>query len=270
MRSSPRLSQSEADTTSNDESLDSEPQTESPSEISASESTATFASQTIESAIESANEEMECAAIGMGLLAGELPVVGSKKDYRRITKRLLRQTTTRPACLMLTGAETEIDTTESALAIAQLIAQEQKCKTLLVDANFVSKSLTKMTLGTDKPGISEVVVGTTTLREVVARTDIENLFIVGCGQSKISENDQLQQALGESKEMMKNDFDLIIIDGGTGSTALTQSWGRCIEACYLVVAMNASETNATEETVKSLQHAGVPLMGCIVTNDVAG
>lgn len=145
--------------------------------------------------------------------------VNGTEDFRALRSRLhqLREQMTLKSVLVTSAVSAE-GRSFMAANLAQAMACQQACRTLLVDADFRSPSL-HHALGTSaRPGLSDYLLGEADDSEIMQSGQIENLYFAAAGrpvsgQTELLSNGRLKMFLAKASSL----FDWIIID----STAVT-------------------------------------------------
>lgn len=139
--------------------------------------------------------------------------------------------------------------------LAQVMACQQGCRTLLLDADFRSPSLHRA-LGTSlSPGLSEYLLGEAEDSEIIQSGQIENLFFTAAGrpvsgQSELFSNGRLKRFLDGAGSQ----FDWIIIDS-TAAMPVSDS-GIIANYCHgtlLVVRSNSTPFDVVRKAREKLR-----------------
>jgi tyrosine-protein kinase Etk/Wzc len=157
-------------------------------------------------------------------------------------------------------------TTAANLAIT--FAQQGQ-RTLVVDADL-RRSVLDKTFGVARaPGLTDVIVGNTTLAEAVKASHIPNLSVLPSGQhppnpSELLGSSSMQAVLAEAKEM----FDVVLFDSPP-LLAVTDAaiLSTMVDGTLLVVRMGATARDAVRRAVHQLRAVRGRLLGAVL-NDV--
>jgi tyrosine-protein kinase Etk/Wzc len=157
-------------------------------------------------------------------------------------------------------------TTTANLAIT--FAQQGQ-RTLVVDADL-RRSVLDKTFGVARaPGLTDVIVGNTSLADAVKASHIPNLSVLPSGQhppnpSELLGSAAMQRVLAEAKEM----FDVVLFDSPP-LLAVTDAaiLSTMVDGTLLVVRMGATARDAVRRAVHQLRAVRGRLLGAIL-NDV--
>ena len=165
--------------------------------------------------------------------------------------------------LMVTSAIPGEGKTYVSLNLA--MASAQSCaKTLLIDADMRKKTCSRILKDTrDTPGFSDVLAGNARLENVIAPTEIPNLFFLSAGENLRSPAEWLSPAaLKSTLEDALKEFDQIILDTPP-VLAVSDSLIMATEmqaVCY-VVGSGKAQYREVERACKLLAEAGNPPLG---------
>lgn len=182
--------------------------------------------------------------------------VSGAEDFRALRARLLqlREQRTLRSVLVASAVSAE-GRSFMAANLAQAMACQQGCRTLLLDADFRNPSL-HHALGTSaKPGLSEYLLGEADDCEIMQCGQIENLFFAAAGrpvsgQTELLSNGRLKMFLANASSL----FDWIIVD----STAVMPVSDSGIIANYcdgtlLVVRSNSTPFDVVRKAQEKLR-----------------
>ena len=180
--------------------------------------------------------------------------------FARAAKRLHTIVLTSP------GPADGKSTTAANLAVT--FAQQGQ-NTLVVDTDL-RRSVLDKTFGVARaPGLTDVIVGTTSLAEAVKPSGIPNLSILTSGQhppnpSELLGSPAMQRVLAEAKEM----FDVVLFDSPP-LLAVTDAaiLSTMVDGTLLVVRMGATARDAVRRSVNQLRAVRGRLLGAVL-NDV--
>ena len=146
---------------------------------------------------------------------------------------------------------------------------QQGQKTLLVDADLRRAVLDK-TFGVPRtPGLTEVVVGVSSLDDAVHGTSVENLFIMGSGQLPPNPSELLGSArMREVLEAARAQFDVILFDSPP-LLAVTDAavLSTVVEGAILVVRMGSTSREAVRRAAAHLRTVNSRVLGAVL-NDI--
>jgi len=137
-----------------------------------------------------------------------------REEFRRLRARLYQLRETRPVkSILVTSALPGEGRSFTAANLAQVMARQQGCRALLIDADLRSPSLHKVLGTSPSPGLSEFLLGDAKELEVIQRGQMENLFFIPAGppvtgQTELICNGRLRILLNGLESL----FEWIIID----------------------------------------------------------
>ena len=146
---------------------------------------------------------------------------------------------------------------------------QQGFRTLLIDADLRKPSVSKLFFNENlKPGLSEVLMGSTPVAEAIVPTKVENLSILPAGGIAPNPSELLAQPqFGETVRKLKDEYDRIVIDSSPvlavrDPLLLAQS----VDACCLIVRAGRSPSKATVQAIRLLAEANTPVMGVVLNS----
>jgi len=175
-----------------------------------------------------------------------------KEDFRALRSRLyqLREKIALKKILITSSVPKE-GRSFVAANLAQVLARQQGCRVLLIDADLRSPGL-HLALGTGvAPGLSEYLLGETGEVAIIQRGQMTNLFFIASGrpvsgQSEIVSNGRLTRLFARLAEL----FDWIIIDS---PAALPVSDAGLIASCCDGVLMVIRSNSTPFDIVRKAQ-----------------
>ena len=182
--------------------------------------------------------------------------VNGTEDFRALRSRLhqLREQVSLKRVLVASALPRE-GRSFMAANLAQVMACQQRCRTLLLDADLRSPSLHRA-LGTSaSPGLSDYLLGEAEESEIIQSGQIENLFFAAAGrpvsgQSELLSNGRLKTFLDGAGSL----FDWIIIDS-TAAMPVSDS-GIIANYCHgtlLVVRSNSTPFDVVRKAREKLR-----------------
>jgi Mrp family chromosome partitioning ATPase len=174
------------------------------------------------------------------------------------------------------------------LALALVIANDLARRVCVVDLNWWSPGLTSQIdpaviaasaarrhfwqkprvvepTPFDKPGLADLIAGTSSLEEALIQTDRPNLFLLTAGQvpvmqrPAIARSDSLKQIVAE----LADQFDHVLLDVPailtTSDAIALASLG---EACCLVVRQGITATYHVQQSLDAVKH--LPILGVVL------
>jgi len=175
---------------------------------------------------------------------------------------------TRPKTLIVTSAlPNEGKTTLSAnLAITLAFSG---AKTLVVDADMRRGKLSNLFGITEGPGLSNILLSSTTWKEVMLQTTVENLTLIPCGPPlKHPAEHLLGKVADQFLKEIYDQFDYVIFDSPP-VTLLddTLSLAPKIDGALVVVRFGVSSVRTTRRAIELLEQRQTNILG-MICNDV--
>ncbi|RDW20398.1 CpsD/CapB family tyrosine-protein kinase [Oceanobacillus chungangensis] len=156
-------------------------------------------------------------------------------------------------------------TTAANLAVS--IAQ-QKDKVLLIDANLREPIIQDIFKISNETGLTNVLEGSTLLKQAISRTDIKNLDVLTSGSSvlnptEILGGDAMMNLLNEASAQ----YNVVLIDSPTilSSTETRVIANQC-EGVVLVLEHGKTEIETAIESKRILELAHANLLGVIIND----
>lgn len=151
---------------------------------------------------------------------------------------------------------------------AATLAQQGFC-TLLIDADLRKPSVSKLFFNENlKPGLSEVLMGSTPVEEAIVPTKVENLSVLPAGGIAPNPSELLAQAqFHKLVQGLKERYDRIVIDSSpvlAVRDALLLA--KSVDACCLIVRAGRSPSKASVQAVRLLAEADTPVVGVVLNS----
>ena len=184
-----------------------------------------------------------------------------------IVVRILREAEEQPMKLLLISSATSGEgkttlATQLALSLARLGR-----RTLLVDGDLRKPALDAVFQLPQEPGVSNVLLGTKSLADVVQATSAENLWLVAAGRWMPHGLQALSGAPIETMlDQMRQQYDFVVIDGSPIlPVADARAIARRVDAVILSVLRDVSQIPQLQATWRILAALGVRNVGSVVT-----
>lgn len=199
-----------------------------------------------------------------GIISTHKQVAENMRELRTI---ITRKTRNEKACLLITSAVPEEGKTFVSTHLAMSLAT-QDLRTLLIDMDMRRCTLGKeFGLPEDCKGLSDLLLGTATLRETCFATGIHNLAIMPAGH-RIHNPAELLATCGIArlKELaFEAGFDRIVIDTAPLiPVSDTLVLGDLADELFMVVRCNRTPSVITLEAIRKLQQAGIAVSGLVL------
>jgi capsular exopolysaccharide synthesis family protein len=141
-------------------------------------------------------------------------------------------------------------------------------KTLLIDADMRRPCVETDLLGakTDNPGVTDYLLGTKKLKEVVRETKMENLFLLSGGSIAVNPAELLaKDGLGGLIEDALQHYDRVVLDSAPiNAVSDTLLMLKNVETLCLVVRAASTSSRYVMRCVQLLQGVEAPLSGIIL------
>ncbi len=141
-------------------------------------------------------------------------------------------------------------------------------KTVIVDLDMRKPTIHKLFGITAENGISSVLTGQVPLKDVIVKSDIENLYIVPCGFRPPNPSELLDsQKTHDTIKELCEEFDMVIIDSPP-SIAITDAAiiSTYVDSTLLVVSAGNVEYNEVSATLGNLKSVGANVVGVVMNN----
>jgi capsular exopolysaccharide synthesis family protein len=178
------------------------------------------------------------------------------EHYRRLRTKLLQEHEGRPfRSLMIGSPNPQEGKTVTALNLALSYAMLPSCRVLIVDGDLRKGSLGKWLAVDGPPGLSDLIEGTATMKEVILKAEELPIHFVLRGNSKILAGELLNSShLKDYFRQMAEQFDIVIVDSPPVNLITdAQLLAGCCDAVLLVARAFSTTRKAFEKTVQDLQ-----------------
>ena len=146
---------------------------------------------------------------------------------------------------------------------------QQGFRTLLIDADLRKPSVSKLFFNENlKPGLSEVLMGSTPVDEAIIPTKVENLFVLPAGGIAPNPSELLAHAqFGEMVQSLKEQYDRIVIDSSPVLAVRDPLLlAKSVDACCLIVRAGRSPAQASVQAIRLLAEADTPASGVVLNS----
>lgn len=169
--------------------------------------------------------------------------------------------------LLITSANVSEGKTVTSCNLATTIAQFDT-KTLLIDADLRKPQLHKIFKLPNEKGLSNLLVESASLEEVVFPTEISNLSVIPCGVIPPNPSELIgSQRMQDLIEELKGKYDKIIFDSSpimpVTDSAILKNY---VDGVLLVVMVGKTSRDAIHQVVDTLQGESENLIGAILNN----
>jgi capsular exopolysaccharide synthesis family protein len=169
--------------------------------------------------------------------------------------------------IMLTSAGPGEGKTTTASNLAAAYAQADK-KVLLIDADLRKPTLHHMFVRSNRWGLTNIIAGQTTVKEVICETDINNLHLLTSGPIPPNPSEILaSKKMSALLEELKLTYDMIIIDTPP-ALAVTDAQivaTKC-DGVILVIDSGKVKREVAMKVKASLEHVKARILGAVLNN----
>lgn len=188
-------------------------------------------------------------------------------QYQQMATKLRQEVVaTSGRSMLLTGCAGSVSR-DLLLHLALLYGDEGE-RVLVVDADLGQHPLSRALLSTNDGRLEQA------LRRILRPTSylhrIMPLSSNGVSLLPLQAADVATTELGSMQrewELLKHRFTMILVDGGTVSTAALRVLGQLCDATFMVVSLGTTDAAAAKHHVEYLQSAGANVIGCLATID---
>jgi len=146
---------------------------------------------------------------------------------------------------------------------------QQGFRTLLIDADLRKPSVSKLFFNENlKPGLSEVLMGSTPVEQAIVPTKVENLSVLPAGGIAPNPSELLAQPqFSELVARLKDEYDRIVIDSSPVLAVRDPLLlARSVDACCLIVRAGRSPSKASVQAIRLLAEANTPADGVVLNS----
>jgi capsular exopolysaccharide synthesis family protein len=191
------------------------------------------------------------------------------EQFRSVRARLLTMNGPgNPCVLAVTSSLPGEGKSACTLNLGLVVAEGGEQRTLIVDADFRRASITRMLGLGGRAGLSDVIRGTGSVKQLLCPTPLPNLKTLPAGgQSENRPCDllgsgNLRQVFAE----LRDAFDYVFVDMPPVNTVSdTSVLAPLCNAALLVLEMRRTPEPVAQQAVRTLQANNVRVVGCIVT-----
>lgn len=167
--------------------------------------------------------------------------------------------------LMLTGPSPAVGKSFVSTNLAAICGQGGQ-RVLLIDADLRKGHLHRSFKDNNDPGLSDYLVGDSTLETIVRNTDIEGLSYVARGTAPPNPSELLMsKRFSQFLDLVSEQFDLVIIDTPP-ALAVTDAAivGKLVGTTLMITRFRANNPKEIERAMQTLESAGVVVKGSIL------
>ena len=202
------------------------------------------------------------------LIAKISPQSPISEQYRTIRTNLQFASVDEPLqSILITSAGPSSGKSLTAANLAVVYAQQGK-KTLLIDADM-RKPTVHYTFRIDNlSGLSNMLVGDTTLEQAVSPSDVDNLDVLTCGPippnpAELLASKRMEEILKQANQL----YDFVIFDTPP-LLAVTDAkiLANIVDGCILVIRSNVTKMEEVEKATDLLDDGRAKVLGAILND----
>lgn len=167
--------------------------------------------------------------------------------------------------LMLTGPSPAVGKSFISTNLAAICAQGGQ-RVLLIDGDLRKGHIHRSFAGYSEVGLSDYLVGDTTLEQLIRKTDQEGLDYVARGTAPPNPSELLMsQRFNKFLQQVGEQYDLVIVDTPP-TLAVTDAAivGKQVGASLMITRFRENNPKEIERALQQLESAGVVVKGCIL------
>lgn len=174
----------------------------------------------------------------------------------------------KPHSIAITSAPHDNSKHGASILLAHAAASLRHWNTLLIDADFVSRQIARQLGIQSTLGLSDVLGAGAFPGDAIIQSDGIGFDVLPAGQMGLAASKMLvSRRMQVLLDNLKKTYGLIIVNAGSLRNGSTAKALKGFDAVYLTVQMGHSPRETMKEAICTAQHAGVDLMGCILTHD---
>jgi capsular exopolysaccharide synthesis family protein len=174
--------------------------------------------------------------------------------------------------LMVTSSSPEEGKTSVAVNLGAALSEMGK-KVLVVEADLRRPVISKFLVEKSEKGITDLIMGTAALEEVIVNTDNENLHVLMSGVKPPNPAELVSsQAMNDLLQRLHDDFDYVIVDAPpvlAVSDAIAMA--PMMDGVLIVASHNIATRDGARHTVEMLGKVETRVLGVVINNvEMAG
>lgn len=190
-----------------------------------------------------------------------------KNELKRIETNIeLNKEIEKPKIITFTGVNKESGTT---YIVNNLAIQYTKIysKVLIIDANVFTKTISKEYKLESKEGFTNIIEDSSleNIENRIKNTEIENLYVLPVGNIEIEEEKFLQGTLENILKILKNNYDIILIDTASiNEKVIPMPLVKVADATIIVVKEEKTKVEDVEKAKIAIENIGGKISGAIL------
>lgn len=190
-----------------------------------------------------------------------------KNELKRIETNIeLNKEIEKPRIITFTGINKEVGTT---YIVNNLAIQYTKIysKVLIIDANIFTKTISKEYKLESEEGFTNIIEDSSleNIENRIKNTEIENLYVLPVGNIEIEEEKLLQGKLENVLKILKNNYDIILIDTASiNEKVIPMPLVKVTDATIIVVKEEKTKVEDVEKAKTTIENIGGKISGAIL------
>ncbi len=166
--------------------------------------------------------------------------------------------------LLITSAESGDGKSFVSANLSIIFAMDQK-KTIYVDADLRRANGRKLFQLPKRIGVTSYIEGISSIEDIIQTTGISNLSFISAGPTPPNPSELLSSSkFTHMLEVLKQRFDIIIVDTPPLLVADTLNISANIDGCLYVINSESSKMDKTLYSIEQLKQVQAPLLGTIL------
>lgn len=180
----------------------------------------------------------------------------------------LNKKITRPKSILVTGTNYEVGATYLTSNLATRYTKINK-KVLIIDSNFEKGIQNKIFNIKDEKGLTDLIVSNQisieNVKKLVKQSPINNIYILPSGKEDIDEELLISERVNQIMDLVKNEFDIIIIDGEPILKQITSyGWANVCDTTVIVTEYAKTKIEDIISAKKTIEDINGKVSGIIV------
>lgn len=187
---------------------------------------------------------------------------------RIMTNIELNKRVSRPKSLLVTSTSYGAGSTYLVSNLAMRYAKSGK-KVLVIDSNFEKGIEHKIFNIQTEKGLTDLIasknINIDRIAEVIKQSPISNIYVLPCGEEAIDEELLVSEKINEIISLVKNQFDIIIVDGEPILKQITSyGWASAVFATVIVAEYSKTKIDDIMKAKRIVEDIGGRVSGVVV------
>lgn len=174
----------------------------------------------------------------------------------------------RPKSILVTGTNYEVGTTYFVSNLATRYAKTNK-KVLVIDSNLEKGIQNKIFNIKDEKGLTDLIVSNQisieTVKKIVKQSPISNIYVLPSGKEAIDEELLISEKINQIMDLVKNEFDIVIIDGESILKQITSyGWANVSDTTVIVAEYVKTKIEDIIKAKKTIEGINGKVSGVVV------